>query len=77
MPAFSASVLQTWGEPRTHRRLLRIAEHIADSANNNRNLVRNRDAVADWRDDLGFLKAKYAEAPIQWPPLHRSAIVVD
>jgi hypothetical protein len=50
-------------------RLPRIAEHIAESANNNRNLVRNRDAVADWRNDLDFLKAKYAEAHIQWPRL--------
>lgn len=77
MPAFSAPVLQAWGEPRSDQRLLRIAGHIADSANNNRNLVRNRDAVADWRNDLGFFKAKYAEAHIQWPLLRRSAIVVD
>jgi hypothetical protein len=69
MPAFSAPVLQTWGGPRTHQRLARIAEHIAESVNNNRNLVRNRDAVADWRNDLGFLKAKYAETHIQWPRL--------
>ena len=77
MPAFSAPVLSTWGEPRTPQRLLRIAEHIAESANSNRNLVRNRDAVADWRNDLGFLKARYAEVQIQWPRLLRSAIVVD
>jgi hypothetical protein len=77
MPAFSAEVLQAWDEPRTHGRLLRIAEHIAESANNNRNLARNRDAVADWSNDLAFLKARYEDAHIRWPQLRRGVVIVD
>ncbi|MGC1304313.1 MAG: hypothetical protein WA840_18255 [Caulobacteraceae bacterium] len=77
MPAFSARVMQVWGEPRSDHRLQQIADHIADSVNNNRNLVRNSDAVADWRNDFSFLKTKYAKAHIRWPPLRRSAIVVE
>ncbi len=58
-----------WGEPGTCERLHRIADHIATNCRNASNRWAWAQAVADWREDLEWLKESFyhGHCRFQWP----------
>lgn len=63
--------IEQWGEPRTARRLQKLANCLASFANTKRR-SQTRDyseAIADWESDLAYLKATYyrPRTGFAWP----------
>lgn len=70
MPAFSDTVLNSWGPPRTPKRLWRILGLIDDQVRNNFTQADKQDAVAEWRSDLRFLHDRYSDrVSVAWPAM--------
>ncbi len=69
---FSLVVAQ-WGEPRESLRLKKMANTIASLARNKKreNIERFTNAIAEWEEDLAWLKVKYYDGvydqEFQWP----------
>lgn len=58
-----------WGEPRTRRRLWRIAHHLAWLANSWKRLPNHRVAVSDWKNDIDMLEKQFFKPWMRfaWP----------
>jgi hypothetical protein len=64
------SYMDGWGEPRSGQRLRRIAEHIANQCTKNSSRAQSmQQAIADWKDDLQWLKETFYVGHMQfhWP----------
>lgn len=68
MPVFTQTYLADWGDPRTVRRLQKVADLIAAQIRPNKTQADKQDAVAEWRADIAYLKSLYADkARLRWP----------
>ena len=69
-PVGEATYFEEWGEPRSARRLRKLANTIAALTRNakKRDLVALSRAVDEWEQDLGFLYERYyLDLLFRWP----------
>lgn len=70
-PIFEFSYLYQWGAPETPARLKKMADVLASNARNFKRQQKSAyfDAIAEWEDDLHFLKNKFyiGKFNFDWP----------
>lgn len=69
----SAAYMREWGEPKSGKRLKKLADSLASFARNaqRRRFANMEDAVSDWGADLHYLKEAYYDGryDFEWPAL--------
>lgn len=65
----SDNYMAEWGQPRTRRRLWRMAHHLAWLARNRSRIPSHRIAVSEWATDLAFLRKTFFRPYMRfkWP----------
>jgi len=65
----SAEYMATWGQPKTRRRLCRMAYHIAAQIANKKRRKNHEQAVEEWRNDLDWMRKNLYKKSFkfEWP----------
>jgi hypothetical protein len=65
----SDEYMSTWGQPRTRRRLCRMAYHIASQIANKKRRKNHERAVDEWRNDLDWIRKNLYQKSFKfaWP----------